>query len=346
MSAPASSLSVMCIAIYNFVRAGVGAVANSINVTMGAPAIPPEDESVVRVNLFFYRFEPYAFDADAHPLDPWRIRMYCLITAFGVAEEGVSAGENELRLLGSVMRIFREQPIMDSEDIAGEPVRLQVVFAPVTDELISQIWSTQGDITYRPSLVYEMSLVPIMPSSLRAKPSRVGMLGNQVYPGMQNRHAGFTKTAATPAFPKTSVNIRNPAWAPALCWLYQAQCVYTLSFEYEGAEHAAFQPQIWLAGDPATAVTLHWDQWIGGQWVTLTNTETASPYSSLIDPDHLPESVIGSFPLQLNLPDINLPAAENSTQLVLYATRESIPIAGPGETLRSNLLLLTLYRGS
>ena len=107
MPLPESSLSTICASITDFVRTGIGAAVNSINVSIGAPAIIAGDDSQHRLNLFFYRFEPSGFDSDVHPNDPWRIRLFCLITAFGIDEDIINAGENDLRLIGEVMRIFQ-----------------------------------------------------------------------------------------------------------------------------------------------------------------------------------------------------------------------------------------------
>ena len=45
------------------------------------------------------------------------------------------------------------------------------------DEQINQIWSTQGDTVYRPSLVYEITLAPVDPETPAAQPPRVASLG-------------------------------------------------------------------------------------------------------------------------------------------------------------------------
>ncbi len=97
-------------------------------------------------------------------------------------------------MLGEVIRIFREQPVLTAIAVGGEQVRLQVVFSPVTDEQINQVWSTQGDATYRPSVIYEMVLAPIIPSQQRIEPPLVGALGNQAFASMAQRHAGFGTT--------------------------------------------------------------------------------------------------------------------------------------------------------
>src|SRR5262245_39841420 len=104
MPLPVSSISVLCSAVADSLRVGRQAQANHITVAIGSPGEIGNDYDGHRLNLFFYRFEPSGFDSDARPGDIWRIRMLCLITAFGVTEEQVGAGENELRILGEVMR--------------------------------------------------------------------------------------------------------------------------------------------------------------------------------------------------------------------------------------------------
>ncbi len=95
MPVPASSLSIVCTSIGDFVRAGINAAANNIVVTIGAPASVAGEDDEQRINLFFYRFEPYGFNADGRPDEIWRLRLFCLVTTFGVDEDDVPAGEND-----------------------------------------------------------------------------------------------------------------------------------------------------------------------------------------------------------------------------------------------------------
>ncbi len=340
MALPESSLSIVCNAIYNFVRLGLNAVANNINVSMGAPAEVSEDEEH-RLNLFFYRFEPGGFEAAAHPNDPWRVRIFCLITAFGTDEEGILAGENELRMLGEVIRIFRETPVMDAVAVGNEQVRLQAVFTPASDEQINQIWSTQGDTTYRPSVVYEMALAPIMPSTLRVQPALVGAIGHQARASETGRHAPFSGVIQGPPVSHVEVDIANPQWAPVLCWIHAGECAYSLSF----AETDVFSTQIWLAGDTGDSVNLVWELWDSDGWRSAGAPVAATPFSTGINPDSVP---IGSpgFPLAVSHP-VTIPVAETAAQGLLYATRQVTLIPGePPIEIRSNPLLLSLYRPS
>ena len=217
MPLPQSSLSIICASISEFVRTGVQAAANNIAVSIGAPAEMPESNDQHRLNLFFYRFEPYGFDADIRPDQIWRLRLFCMITSFGIAEDDIPAGENDLRMLGEVIRIFHQQPVLAAVAVNGEQVRLQVVLSPITDEQINQVWSTQGDTTYRPSVIYEMALAPVIPSELYIEPPLVGMLGNQAFPDMAQRYAQFSGASLGPKVPYRLVDIGNPQWSPEIC---------------------------------------------------------------------------------------------------------------------------------
>lgn len=341
MALPESSLSVLCNSISEFVRTGINAAANNIAVTLGAPSEVADDDDEHRVNLFFYRFEPSSFQSSAYPNDPWRVRIFCLVTAFGIVDDGVTAGENELRMLGEVLRIFREAPVMGEILINGQAVRLQVVFSPASDEQVNQIWSTQGDTSYRPSVVYEMALAPIMPSQLRVEPALVGAIGNEV---VGNRFAPFSGIIQGPPVPFSNIDINNPLWQPAICWLYQNNCAHTLSFDIDSPEFAAFTAQIWIAGDTAGNVDLVWEIWDSGGWRSAGPATAATPFSEDLDPDNIPASVPATFPVDVALP-FNIPVGESSAQGLLYATRSVSLVAGGDPTLiRSNPLLISLYR--
>ncbi len=317
MALPESSLSIICASIAQFVRNGVNAAANNISVSIGAPGEIPEGDEQHKLNLFFYRFEPGGFDSDVHPNDPWRIRLFCMISAFGVDDDGVPAGENDLRILGEVLRIFRETPVLGTVGVNGEQVRLQVVFSPATDEQINQIWSTQGDTTYRPSVIYEMALAPVMPSQLRVEPPLVGAFGHQAREFSAGRFATFSGVIRPPKVPSSIVDIENPQWAPALCWVHQEECAHTLSFDVDSPGFAGFTPSAPVA---------------------------ATPFGTGIDPEHIPAGEAGVFPLEVDSP-VSIPAGGNAAQGLLYARRTVTTVpGGPSVIVRSNPLLLSLYR--
>src|SRR5262245_2154807 len=114
MPLPETPLSKICRAIAAFLAVRLEASLHNVTVRIGHPAdaIPKTGDHDHRVNLFFYRVGQNEFGPAADPDEVWRLRLHCLITAFGV-EDTVSPGENELRLLGGVLRTFHEQPLLD-----------------------------------------------------------------------------------------------------------------------------------------------------------------------------------------------------------------------------------------
>ncbi|MCF6324893.1 MAG: Pvc16 family protein [Gammaproteobacteria bacterium] len=348
MPLPESSISFVCNAVSDFVTSGVNATENSITVSIGPPATVASENDEHRINLFFYRFEPGGFDSVSHPNDPWRIRMFCLISVFGINEGAVMAGENDLRLLGEVMRLFQQQPVLggvqDALLTAGEEVYLQAVFSPVSDEQINQIWSTQGDATYRPSVIYEMGLTPIIPSIQRAPPKRVGAIGAQARADNEARFAAFSGSVQGPPVVASSIDVSNPHWVPVLCWVYQGVCAYSLSFDIDSDEFAAFAAQVWLVGDSSASVELVWEAWASSGWQGVGAAVAATPFNTAIDPDNMPLPS-ADFPLNVVNP-VSISAEENAAQGLLYAMRDVVISGRPTETVRSNPLLLSLYRSS
>ena len=349
MALPETPLSHICAQISAYVRGadGLNAAANNINVSTGAPADMGDSDDQHRVNLFFYRMEPYGFDADARSDQVWRLRMFCLISVRGIDEDEVPAGENDLRLLGELLRIFRRQPVFDAGAFDDEHIQLQVVFSPVTDEQINQIWSTQGDTTYRPSVIYEMALAPVIPAQLYVEPPLVGMLGNQAFSSMSQRYADFSGDVRGPRVPYHLVDIDNPSWAPEICWIYQNDCAHTLSFDVDSTEFAAFTPQIWVAGDSGDTVDLVWEIWDSTDgWRSTGAPQTVTPFSNAIDPENIPPTVPSTFPQDITMP-VTIPTGLNAAQGLLYATRSVTLVAGEAPIqIRSNPLLINLYRSS
>ena len=332
----------MCTSITEFVRIGLNAAANNINMFMGAPSQVPDDDDDHRVNLFFYRFEPSGFQSSAYPDDPWRVRIFCMITVFGVSADGVTAGENELRMLGEILRLFRETPVTGEQVIQGQSIRLQAVFSPATDEQVNQIWSTQGDTSYRPSVIYEMALAPIMPTDIRPEPPRVGAVGHEAT--TYDPFAAFSGTVQGPPVPRRSITVADPVWQPYVCWVHEGQCAFTLSFDIETPDFAAFTPLVWIAGDPGTARELVWEVWDASGWRSEGAPVPATAYTQTLDPDDIPAPVPATFPVELALP-FEIPVGETSAQGLVYAVRSVTLIEGndPVE-VRSNPLLLSLYR--
>ena len=338
MALPDSSLYLACKSLVDALHEGIQANTHGIKIFTGAPADIASKTEDNRLNLFFYRFEPSGFQAGAHPNEPWRIRMFVLVTCMTALDE--EQGIEDLRLLGMVMSYFNENRIMPLVTIGSETLRLQVVFVPASDEQINQIWSTQGDTTYRPSVIYEVSLAPVMPTTLRGEPPRVGFTGLETHGDMRRRFESFAGSFRALPVGAHAVNSANPAWTPVICWVDGDTCSSAFSIDVDVVNPATVTPRLWVAGDAGASVSLEWQIWQDESWSQADGGNLVIS-STAIEPDSIP----------VGLPTVNLPAltiaSQARWQLLLYATRTyQAYTGGPSITLRSNPLLISLYRGS
>jgi len=240
-----------------------------VNVTIGAPGINVSSmNNTNTINLFFYRFEHSGFDADAMPTDIQYLRIMCFITAFGVDEDTddddaveLNAGFNELKMLSQVMRLFQENPVLLMEgDDENEFWHTQFIHRPLADEQINQIWSSQGDTIYRPSLVYEIALAPIEPLKKIKTQPLVASYGVNTSADMGSYYNSWPvgRDLNYPAASSISIDTANPKWAPAAVMVTGPDAARTaeLSLNYEvpvvggNADFSSFpQIDIWIAGD-------------------------------------------------------------------------------------------------
>ena len=73
--------------------------SNNIKIHIGAPADVSNKPEEIRLNLFFYRIEPSGFQANSHPNEPWRMRMFVLVSCMTALAD--DQGVEDLRLLAA-----------------------------------------------------------------------------------------------------------------------------------------------------------------------------------------------------------------------------------------------------
>ena len=386
MPLPTSSLAKICSVIREHVDT-LGMPTSPANwevtVTIGAPGANLSSTTNRNIlNLFFYRFEPFGFAADAQPGDVQWVRMFCVITAFGMDEDinnddkvDYSAGFNELRMLSQVMRLFQEKPVMLIEgDDAGEMWHTQFIQRPLADEQINQIWSTQGDTIYRPSLVYEITLAPVEPLVASGQSARVASIGTYASSNVQNKSItrAADRTTRYPALVPVTVDPGNPQWAPAIMMLRgtgstrQASLSLHLQVPNNGdnADFSNFpEIDIWIAGDTAKTHNLALVGQLlqnpdadksSGQWLDIQTIQNISADVTTLDPQRLPQTADIQFTLSQSHWS-NISASSNSWQLQLFAERYIRFDAASGEwqettlenatvRIRSNPLLISITR--
>lgn len=337
MALPVSSLSQVCRSIADYVSNRLEAAQNNIQVRIGSPAsaAPAQGDNEHRVNLFFYRVEPNGFGPAAAPDETWLLRLSCLVTSFGVDEDQISAGENDLRLLGGVLSAFHERPILDPVTINGTTMRPQVVFHPLGMEEINHLWATQGDVPYRPSVAYEMALVPVLPRNPRLGGPLVGAIGFEVRSDEAGRHEPFGGVASDvipPPVLAREVNTRLEDWAPSICFVAGGTCVESVSL----AVGTPFAPQVWVAGLNGVAVRLRWEIWDAQDgWRPGGVPVDTAATGPRLDPDQAAGATTTP---------VDLPFDDHAGQAVLYAERTYNRAAdGVQVTVRSNPLLVNFF---
>ncbi|WP_147127630.1 DUF4255 domain-containing protein [Shimia ponticola] len=177
-----SSLST---AIKGFADYLARSVPNGITVSVDTPqkaeTIAKDLPNLDTVNIFVYRIAPSGFHADTTANEPTYVRVSVLITAFPRKD---AEKDTDLRVLGHAMAVLQSTPEIpdifpaDPPDPNLDPettyYRLQAALQAPTMEELNHIWTTQGgELAYRLSAAYELSLIPIEPLSYVAPPAPV-----------------------------------------------------------------------------------------------------------------------------------------------------------------------------
>ncbi len=299
------------------------------------------------INLFFFRVAYGGYPPDGSSTEPFYIRIYCLITAFGNNETGddgtitLSAGENDLRLMGGVMAHLHAEPVLAVQDAQAQTVaRLQIVLSPLEISDINNLWSTQADTPYRLSVAYELAMAPIPLAMARDTTKRVAQIGVNAVPEMKQpllTTQGLEIPARATSVGRVRIDTDQAAWAPHLVLLDADQRpVHALLFE-AGAVPA--QVALIGLGEKDASVSLVWEQWHAQQgWraVALTPVPTVTLTGPLFDPADFDPGEAVSVALPTTAPG----------QLMLHAVRRVVLPGGRELTLRSNPLLVTIFAGN
>ena len=345
MALAISSLSRVCRSLGQAVGAGINGTApdvTRVEVVIGTPSVAATQESDAkhRLNLFFFRFEPSGFFPDNLPGETWLVRMHCLLTPFCSDEDSVAAGENDLRVIGEVMRFFHEQPTFDLT-VGEERYLIQAIFLTLGLDQLNQLWSTQGDTVYRPSVMFEMSLAPVQPRTPAIPAPLVGGVSFGARATMEARFRPPDPAQMRQFVPV--VGTLRPStvfesWAPALCIVSEDdECIQAASFEIGSGALDDFTPAAWVAGLVGSNVVLRWETWDATHgWVKLEDTDGPFPIAeAAIDPDQVEDATTR---------EVTLPFDNRAGQLALYAERTFLrAVDGASITVRSNPVLITLY---
>jgi hypothetical protein len=299
------------------------------------------EENNIYLNLFVYNVQYDGYPSDGLSEDPFYVRLYCLITAVSGKNINPSPGENDLRLIGEVMRVLHEHPII-SVDVGdnGEIAQLQIVPHTLNLDNLNHIWSTQGDTAYRLSVAYEMALAPIPLTEAVERSSLVGEIGTGIQPNMDCEllpDGGFGIETSAVVVPKVTLDVRKPDWSPHICFFDEANSnlAYTLLMLKSQLPTPDFlQLKVLVEGKPSKQVKLIWESWNPSTgWKKSGSSQNETIETDTIDPENFDPGLAA---------DIDLPIQDKG-QAALYAERAWERPDGSTITLRSNPLLVTVY---
>lgn len=293
------------------------------------------------LNLFFYNVQYDGYPADGLSEDPFFVRLYCLITAVSAKNSKPSAGENDLRLIGEVMRVLHEQPTISVSNGDGDRIaQLNIVPHPLNLDNLNHVWSTQGDTAYRLSVCYEMALAPIPLSRAVERSSLVGEIGIGVQGEMEREQLpddGFGIETSAPVVRKLTVAVKTPDWSPHIAFIDEANSIlaYTLLVPKSALPLIGLlQLKVLVAGAPSSQVALVWETWDPSEgWSRSDKSQDETIETDTVDPEDFDSNLAA---------DINLPLQDKG-QATLYAERAWERPDGSTVTIKSNPLLVTVY---
>ncbi len=171
MIAP-STLSLAALALRKRIAAETD--LDAANILFGHPAHVRPAEDAQAVSAYFFRIHESGNSGAIDPKMPLDTIAHCLITPLGsgtgasnVGEDDISAGENDLAVLGQIMRCMHEHPVFRVEDKNGETI-CDVEVAPLeltVDELNKIVPTAPVNGGFRPSVAYALALLPLHPAT-------------------------------------------------------------------------------------------------------------------------------------------------------------------------------------
>jgi len=374
---PASSLSKAAYGLRNLLLDNIDEFDNIENIMIGHPGDTIkelEDLDENALNLFFYDLNYDGFPTDVTSDNPFYVRLNCLITAVGYESsepEGagtrdVSKGENELRLIGEVMRILHENPVLTITDSNDEEIALlQVVPHTINLDNLNHIWSTQSETSYRLSVAYEMALAPIpnnQPVYSAPLVTSPGMLAwGDTHRSKDKQTQGLFTITPRVEYLETDTDVDN--WIPHISLVDSSDpgdltlhYVFSLSTNLDqsldvliaGKEdgEVRFEWNIWRRRTDNSIVT--WKEEIADTEIPLQKQLSNEPgntdpfYPSRIDPEVIDSRRI----FQVMLPDDVRQSDTKSWQAVLYAVHDWEHEESEGSTelittpVKSNMIIL------
>ena len=193
------------------------------------------DRSVV--NLFFYHIELSGCPAYATSSDQHYVHLFCLLTPAASAESNEkvpSTGERDLRLLGQLANALFRKPVLKFIVDQGAEAHLEIIPHSISLDDLNKIWSTQPGVAYRPSLAYELALMPMqsIADGTPAPKARFVTVDTTLNMKDRDRDVPPSEPSLVATVPVIEAKGRGKGWVPHLC-LIRRDGRPTYTFESE-----------------------------------------------------------------------------------------------------------------
>ena len=140
-----------------------------MNVLLGHPAsVQLVNETDPHLSVFFYSVYPAANSADLRPEEPLDTIVRCIMTPLAKnptnGANRISSGEEDLRILGQVITCMHGWRLLVVNDMNEKPVcSVEIIPLELNADKLSKIVPTQPEGGFRPTIAYELSLIPLFP---------------------------------------------------------------------------------------------------------------------------------------------------------------------------------------
>lgn len=171
---------------------------NPVSVTIAPPDVSVTGMTGSRVNLYLYQVEENGYlknqelPGQGHPAayghPPLSLDLHYLVTAFGSNEVLPDADLDAQQILGDVMRVFHDYPVVTEAlhendnpadplildvSLVGEQESLKITLEPDGLDHLSSLWGALPENSFRRSVSYHCSVVQIQSQQERRSASPV-----------------------------------------------------------------------------------------------------------------------------------------------------------------------------
>lgn len=137
------------------------------NVLLGHPAsVQILNGTDPYLSVYFFSVYPAANSADIRPKERLDTIVHCIVTPLAKnptsSASQITSGEEDLRILGQVMACMHEWRLLIVNDMDEEPVcSVEIIPLELSMDKLSKIVPTQPEGGFRPTIAYELSLIPL-----------------------------------------------------------------------------------------------------------------------------------------------------------------------------------------